>query len=239
MGAAAACLVALVLFFALDSVPEEEGTSDLVVSPTASHVVFAEAPAVPMGVGERVKTDVVPVERSAAMAPRGIEIDCRVIEAGGHPVTGVAVVFEATEPAVLVPAARAVATAPIVPASIVLSFSSEGAGLLVRLHGAADTVDADQRMLEAHAGVSFSAREGPEAGALLASTRDAGMDAEVLLHAHTLRSWCPSTEGCRTTFRNDILDEVCPTKLNLPARQRLGSPVSGLDGGGPCRRHLP
>ena len=60
--------------------------------------------------------------------------------------------------------------------------------MLVRLHGAEDTVDADQRTLEAHAGVSFSAREGPEAQALLAATRDAGTDAEVLLHARALPS---------------------------------------------------
>lgn len=60
--------------------------------------------------------------------------------------------------------------------------------MLVRLHGAEDTVDADQRMLEAHAGVSFASREGPEAEALLATTRDAGADAEVLLHACTLPS---------------------------------------------------
>ena len=93
-------------------------------------------------------------------------------------------VLEAAEPAALVSVARAVATAPILPASIVLSFRPEAAMLLVRLHGAEDTVDADQSTLEARAGVSFVAREGLEAEALLAATRDAGADAEVLLHAH-------------------------------------------------------
>ncbi|MCH7530399.1 MAG: FAD-binding protein [Gemmatimonadetes bacterium] len=104
------------------------------------------------------------------------------------PVVDRVLVLEAAEPAALVPAARAVATAPTLPASIVLSFSTGAASLLVRLHGAEDTVDADQRMLEAHAGVSFASREGPEAEALLATTRDAGADAEVLLHACTLPS---------------------------------------------------
>ena len=97
-------------------------------------------------------------------------------------------VLQAAEPAALVRAARAVATAPMLPASSVLSFSTEAASLLVRLHGAEDTVDADQQMLEAHAGVSFAATEGPNADALLGTTRDAGGDAEVLLHACTLPS---------------------------------------------------
>ena len=97
-------------------------------------------------------------------------------------------VLEAAEPAALVAAARTVATASILPASIVLSFSAGAATLLVRMHGAKDTVDADQRMLEARAGVSFAAREGPAAEALLAGTRDAGANAEVLLHASALPS---------------------------------------------------
>ena len=110
-------------------------------------------------------------------------------------------VLEAAEPAALVSAARAVATAPILPASIVLSFRSETAVLLVRLHGAEDTVDADQSTLEAHAGVSFVAREGPEAEALLATTRDAGEDAEVLLHARAL----PSKLGALLTLTRNAL----------------------------------
>ena len=92
-------------------------------------------------------------------------------------------VLEAADAAALVPAARAVATAPTLPASIVLSLSAGAASLLVRLHGAEETVDADQRTLEATAGVSFAAKEGEEAEELLATTRDAGADAEVLLHA--------------------------------------------------------
>ena len=97
-------------------------------------------------------------------------------------------VLEAAEPAALVRAARAVATAPTLPASIVLSFGPGAAMLLVRLHGAEDTVDADQKMLEAEGGVSFTAREGSEAEALLAAIRDAGADAETLLHVRTLPS---------------------------------------------------
>ena len=97
-------------------------------------------------------------------------------------------VLESPESSALVAAARAVATAPVLPASIVLTYGIGTASLLVRLHGAEDTVDADQRTLEAHAGVSFTKREGSEAAALLATTRDAGADAEVLLHVRTLPS---------------------------------------------------
>ena len=97
-------------------------------------------------------------------------------------------VLEAADLVSVVPTARAVATARTLPASIVLSLSTGAASFLVRLHGADETVDADQRMLEAHAGVSFAAKEGTEAEALLAATRDAGADAEVLLYASTLPS---------------------------------------------------
>jgi glycolate oxidase FAD binding subunit len=110
-------------------------------------------------------------------------------------------VLEAAEPAALVSAARAVATAQILPASIVLSFRPEAAMFLVRLHGAQDTVDADQSTLEAHAGVSFVAREGPEAEALLATTRDAGANAEVLLDARAL----PSQLGALVDLTRGVL----------------------------------
>ncbi len=61
-------------------------------------------------------------------------------------------ITRADTPSALVGAARAVARAPVVPASSVLvsgaDASAEGAALLVRLHGARPTVDADQRTFE-------------------------------------------------------------------------------------------
>lgn len=69
----------------------------------------------------------------------------------------------------LVPAALAIVTAPVMPVSCVLccgdSAYGEGAALVMRLHGAEATVDADLRTLEAHAGVTFDALDGaPDSG---------------------------------------------------------------------------
>ncbi len=135
-------------------------------------------------------------------------------------------VLEAGEPAALVPAARAVATAPTLPASIVLSFSPGAASLLVRLHGALDTVEADQRMLEAHAGVSFSVRDGPEAEVLLATTRDAGADAEVLFQTSAL----PSELGALLDMMRGALVGVDSVVVADVAE---GSARVGLTGAGP------
>lgn len=61
-------------------------------------------------------------------------------------------ITRADTPSALVGAARAVARAPVVPASSVLVSGADGSGggaaLLVRLHGARPTVDADQRAFE-------------------------------------------------------------------------------------------
>lgn len=61
-------------------------------------------------------------------------------------------ITRADAPSALVDAARAVARAPVVPASSVLVAGADalggGAALLVRLHGARPTVDADQRTFE-------------------------------------------------------------------------------------------
>jgi FAD/FMN-containing dehydrogenase len=62
-------------------------------------------------------------------------------------------------------AARAVATAPVLPVSLVVQAPARALGapaaLLVRLHGARPTVDADQRTLERHCGVSFERVSDP------------------------------------------------------------------------------
>ena len=81
-------------------------------------------------------------------------------------------VFRAPRVDGIVPAARAVACAPILPASAVLASGADsggGASLLVRLHGAKPTVDADQATLEGVVGRGADeVLEG--AGAMGAST---------------------------------------------------------------------
>ncbi|MEX2465793.1 MAG: FAD-linked oxidase C-terminal domain-containing protein [Gemmatimonadota bacterium] len=85
-------------------------------------------------------------------------------------------VARAASTAGLVEAARAVACAPLLPASTVLAVGASGldggAALLVRLHGARATVDADQATLERVAGRAFDALEGGEARGFTEVVRD-------------------------------------------------------------------
>jgi glycolate oxidase FAD binding subunit len=82
----------------------------------------------------------------------------------------------------LVPAALAIGTAPVMPVSCVIATGlggERGARLLVRLHGADATVEADRKSLERHCGVTFEA--APDPAATLAAARDhATTDALVL-----------------------------------------------------------
>jgi glycolate oxidase FAD binding subunit len=95
------------------------------------------------------------------------------------------------EPAArLLAIARAVGTAPLLPVSSVLvseaASTDGGAALLVRLHGAQPTVDADHRTLDRHCGVAFEhVRDG---GAVSRSARDLAADAELVLRIATLPS---------------------------------------------------
>ena len=86
-------------------------------------------------------------------------ITCVCMRAFPEPATDRILIARAGELAELVPTALAVGTAPIVPVSSVLSMgesaSGDAAALVVRLHGAGATVEADQKTLEAHAGVTF------------------------------------------------------------------------------------
>lgn len=97
-------------------------------------------------------------------------------------------VFRAGEMAALAAVARAVRTAPILPASsFVWAPAGEGgAELIVRLHGARQTVDADQATLERHAGVAFE--EVPDAGALLEASRDHASDGALVASLSVLPS---------------------------------------------------
>ena len=99
-------------------------------------------------------------------------------------------VLRADSAAGLVTVARAIGTAQVLPVSSVLiapaRVLSAGAALLVRLHGAEPTVDADQATLERHCGVSFERAE--DAGALLTAARDHAADGEVVLSLSVLPS---------------------------------------------------
>jgi glycolate oxidase FAD binding subunit len=97
-------------------------------------------------------------------------------------------VFRAAEVGGLADVARAVRTAPVLPASsfVWATEAGGGAALLVRLHGARPTVEADQATLERHAGVSFEVAQQREP--ILATARDAVADDGLILSLSLLPS---------------------------------------------------
>lgn len=104
------------------------------------------------------------------------------------PVVDRTLVLEANHIAELIATSRAVATAPIMPVSIVLSSTAERARLLVRLHGATASVDADQVSIEEHVGVSFEARHTAESEHLFAQERGRDVDTGLALRVWVLPS---------------------------------------------------
>jgi len=86
--------------------------------------------------------------------------------------------------------ARAVRTAPIMPASCVVwapaTSVGGGAALLVRLQGALPTVEADRATLEAHAGVRFE--EPQDSAAVALEVREHGTHGEIDLTVSVLPS---------------------------------------------------
>ncbi len=96
-----------------------------------------------------------------------------------EPATERRLVLRAARPSELVGVALAVGTAPVMPVSCVVSARAGGsADLVVRLHGAEATVDADQRTLERHTGAAFrvEAAGGEEAGSEEAGSEEAGSE---------------------------------------------------------------
>lgn len=90
-------------------------------------------------------------------------------------------VAAAPRPSGLASVAAAVRTAPIVPASSTMVDrlpGSDAAGLVIRLHGSEETVDAEQRMLEAHLGVPLATV--PFSDDFVHSVADRGADATVV-----------------------------------------------------------
>jgi glycolate oxidase FAD binding subunit len=92
----------------------------------------------------------------------------------------------------LVPAARAIGTAPIMPVSSVIVAGVggvPGARLLVRLHGAEATVEADRKTLERHCGVTFETSLDPTR--MLVAARDHVTTGELVVRLSVLPSRLP------------------------------------------------
>jgi glycolate oxidase FAD binding subunit len=79
--------------------------------------------------------------------------------------------IEASEVGDVLDLALTVGTAPVLPVSCVVVDGAQAA-VLVRLHGAVRTVDADQLALEDHVGRSFEVLGGPEAESVVRDARD-------------------------------------------------------------------
>ena len=122
------------------------------------------------------------------------------------PVVDRLLVLEAADISELVPTARAIATAPIMPASVSLSATSDGSRLLVRLHGAQVSVDSDQKSLEKHTSVSFEVRDSPEDQSLMLEERGGGMNTELAIRVWALPS--------RIDVLLDVLKQVPGASLN-------------------------
>ena len=94
----------------------------------------------------------------------------------------------------LLEAAARIGTAPVLPVSCVVTgtsasgSASAGARLLVRLHGAPVTVDADQRTLEAHLGTSLDTIAPDDRSALLGDVSDRGSESAVCVEVSVLPS---------------------------------------------------
>jgi FAD/FMN-containing dehydrogenase len=150
------------------------------------------------------------------------------------PATDRVLALRAERPSALVPAARAVCTAPVLPVSVVLLAPAPprgaGAALVVRLHGAADTVAADQASLEEHAGVSFDRVEPTRADALLAAVRDHGARAPVVLRMSVLPSRLSEALAAIEALGGPGGESTPLVHVDAYAgRVRVGLPAKGTD----------
>jgi glycolate oxidase FAD binding subunit len=120
------------------------------------------------------------------------------VRAFPEPVCERVLVLRADTPAELLPVARSIGTAPVMPASSVVAAElggERGARLLVRLHGAQATVEADRKTLERHAGVAFQVLSGADADAELSAARDHAATGELVLGLTVLPSRLPDALG--------------------------------------------
>lgn len=151
-------------------------------------------------------------------------------------------VLEGAEPETLLAAGRAVATAPVVPASgvVVGGGEAESGAMVVRVHGAGEARDADRATLEQAAGVSLERLGAEEAGALLVRCRDggasgalafrqAGLPAELPERWRAFRDRLPGVE-----LRADLFSGVLRGRLSEASTGAVEAVRSaGLAGGRP------
>jgi len=157
------------------------------------------------------------------------------------PATDRVLVLRAERPEALAAVARSVGTAPLMPVSSVLFAPAQaldaGAALVVRLHGAEATVEADQATLERHLGVVFErADDGP---AVLAAARDHALDGSVVLVISLLPSRLADGLAAVCELSPDVaiavdtysgIIRVTLGEVDVAGLSRLRAAVEALDG---------
>lgn len=165
------------------------------------------------------------------------------------PLTDRLLVLRGESASVLLPIARAVGTAPLMPVSCVVMTPAPvfaaAAALLVRLHGAEPTIEADERTLEKHCGVSF---ERAEAGGPNASVPDHATDGAVVVEASVLPTRLPEalvairdtvgdTPLAIDTYRGALRASLGASAIG--AVTRLTARIEALDGALSARSTVP
>ncbi|MGE0159581.1 MAG: FAD-binding oxidoreductase [Gemmatimonadales bacterium] len=155
----------------------------------------------------------------------------------------------ADTPSALLAAARAIGTAPVMPVSCVLVAGlagESGARLLVRLHGAETTVEADRKTLERHCAATFDVVE--DGGATSRAARDHATSGDLVLTISVLPSrlgaalaavdellgpCALAVETYRGTIRVSARAEDAPRVARLRARvEALGGALGARAGRG-------
>jgi FAD/FMN-containing dehydrogenase len=145
------------------------------------------------------------------------------VRAFPRPVEDRLLVLRAESPRELCDVALAVGTAPILPVSSVMLAPARrlgaGAALLVRLHGAGPTVEADQRALERHCGVAFE--RAPDPGEVLTEARDHACEGPGVLELSVL----PSRLGAAVAAIGDAMGDAELAVDIYLGRARMAAPV--------------
>jgi glycolate dehydrogenase FAD-binding subunit len=142
-----------------------------------------------------------------------------------QPTVDLVLVKTAPAPTSLVGVAQRVATAPVVPASTVIVDSSDRLGgdaaLVVRLHGARATVEADRAAIEAHLGVIFEEVSDPRE--LLIEVSDRGATGSVVIEA--------SARPSALAEMLSALESLSPSALMIDSYGARGrASLASLDG---------
>ena len=136
----------------------------------------------------------------------------------------------------LIDAALAVGTAPVLPVSIVVAGPLDAldgrSALVIRLHGAESTVDADQATLETHLGRSFDRDTGASDGAtrILSELQDLGAAEDRCIEVSVLPSQLSGVVSAAAGAG------LAPMVVDSYAgRIRIGRSDLGVDGVGTLR----